>query len=419
MIVAIVSLTQRLPPMQKKIFPWMQESFRWYGPQDTVTLADIRQCGATGVFTALHHIPYGEAWPLEDILQRKQELAAYELAWVAAEPVPVSEAIKSRSAGSERHLENYCETLRRLGQAGIHVVLNCFMPVLEWVRTDLTRRLPDGKICLSFDPCQFAAFERFILQRPGAKADYSEMEWKQAADFFGAMSPAEQQAFGERILGMLPGFHQAFSAAQLRERIELYAGIDETQLRRNLHAFLEAVVPVAEQAGVRLAMHPDDPPFSLLGLPRILSTESDFQTMLAMVDSPANGLGCCTGSLGPRADNDLPGMVRRLGSKIHAIHLRNVQREADRAFFEADHLRGSVDMPAVVEAILEEQGRRVATGREDVSIPMRPDHGHLMLDDLRKPPPKNPGYACIGRMRGLAELRGLQQGLAHAMTLHP
>jgi mannonate dehydratase len=363
----------------------------------------------------LHHIPYGEAWPIEDIRQRKAELALEGLSWDAVEAVPISEAIKARSGDCEQHLENYRITLRRLGEEGIKVVLNCFMPVLEWVRTDLSRELPDGKRCLSFNPIEFAAFELFLLKRPNADSDYSHLQLEQASRFMQGMSMDQRQQFCDRILGMLPGFHQVFTIAQLRDRLRAYEGIDAAQLKLNLKYFLEAVVPVAESLGIRLAMHPDDPPIPIFGLPRILSTESDFAAMCAMVDSPANGICFCTGSLGARADNDLPGMVDRLGAKIHAVHLRNVLRENEGAFYESDHLGGSVDMSAVVTSLLKEQTRRYRAGRTDFQLSFRPDHGHVMLDDLHKPPVKNPGYTCIGRMRGLAELRGLQHGISSVL----
>lgn len=393
----------------------MRECFRWFGPFDTVSLRDIRQCGATGVYTSLHHIPYGEPWPIEDIRQRKAELAAEGLRWEAVEAVPVSEAIKARSRDCERHLENYRTTLSRLGKEGIEVVVNCFMPVLEWVRSDLSRVLPDGKRCLSFNPIEFAAFEVFLLKRRFSEKDYSQSQLEQASRFLHAMSVEQRQEVSDRILGMLPGFHPVFTLDELRERLAIYEGIDAARLRSNLKYFLESVIPVAESSGIRLAMHPDDPPVPILGLPRVLSTERDFASMCEMVNSPANGICFCTGSLGARADNDLPGLVDRLGKRIYAVHLRNVIREDGGAFFESDHLSGSVDMPAVVTSLLKEQSRRYLEGRIDYQLSFRPDHGHVMLDDLNKPPVKNPGYTCIGRMRGLAELRGLQQGLGYAV----
>lgn len=392
----------------------MLESFRWYGPDDPVTLRDIRQTGAEGIYTALHHIPYGEAWPLDEIRQRKALLEAEAMRWVAVEPIPISEDIKTRTDKCDQHIENYCESVRNLGRAGIEVVLNCFMPALEWMRTELAYVLEDGSECLYYDPSHFAAFEIYLLKRPGAEQDFTQQQLEDGGRFFHGMNSGEQEAFSRRLCGMFPGIELQLTLDQLRERLRPYQEIDAAQLKANLKYFLEAVVPVAEESGVRLAMHPDDPPFPILGLPRVVSTESDYSEMLEMVESPANGICFCTGSLGSRDDNDLLGMVDRLGSRIHAVHLRNVQRLPSGAFYEADHLAGSVDMPAVVKALLNEQKKRRENGRSDCRLTFRPDHGHAMLDDLNKPPLPNPGYTCLGRSRGLAELRGLQMGLVSA-----
>lgn len=393
----------------------LEESFRWYGPRDRVRLADVRQTGATGIYTALHHIPYGEVWPKEDILRRKREIEDAGLGWVAVEAVSVSEAIKSGGPDRDRHLENYCETLRRLGAAGVHVVLNCFMPVFEWVRTDFARRLPDGKTCLAYNPVHFAAFDLAILKRPGAENDYPESIIEQALAWAASLPTEELDAFRRRICGMLPGFDPAFTEVEVLDRIHAFQDLGADGLRQNLRVFLETVVPVAEESGVRLAMHPDDPPFAIFGLPRILSTEADFVDMLAMVDSPANGIGLCTGSLGVRADNDIPGMIERLGSHIHAVHLRNVMREQGGAFYESDHLGGSVDLVATMRALIGEVRQRMESGREDWRLSFRPDHGHVMLDDLEKEEIPNPGYTLLGRMRGLAELRGVQETLRRCL----
>lgn len=387
------------------------ESFRWYGPRDVVTLNAIRQCGARGVYTALHEIPYGEVWPIEAIRERKALIERAGLEWVAVEAVSISEAIKAGTKERDRHIDNYRASLRALGQCGVDVVLNCFMPVFEWVRTDFNRRLPDGKTCLAYDPVQFAAFDVFTLQRETAAKDYPETVLEAAEVYHERQTDLEREAATQQILSMLPGFYPAFTLEEIRERVALYADLGPEGLRNNLEYFLKAVMPVAEEAGVRLAMHPDDPPFPIFGLPRILSTEADFATMLRMVDSPANGIALCSGSLGARADNDLPGFVERLGPRIHALHLRNVRREREMAFYESDHLEGSVDMPALVKALLNEQARRRAEGRPDWRLSFRPDHGHVMLDDLEKPPIANPGYTLLGRMRGLAELRGIQRAL--------
>lgn len=397
-------------------WPLLEESFRWYGPRDRVRLSDIRQTGATGVYTALHHIPYGEAWPIEDIARRKREIEESGLRWTAVEAVSVSEAIKSGGPERDRHLENYCETVKRLGAAGVDVVLNCFMPVFEWVRTDFARPLPDGKTCLAYDPVHFAAFDLYMLKRPNAASDYSESICARAERWIASLTSEARAAFRKRICGMLPGFDPAFTEKEVLERIAGYQDLGSSGLRRHLRTFLETVVPVAEKAGVRLAMHPDDPPFPIFGLPRILSTEADFVELLRMVDHPANGIALCTGSLGARPDNDIPGFVRRLGDRIHAAHLRNVTRDASGAFYESDHLGGSADLIATVNALLEENLRRRKSGRADWRLSFRPDHGHVMLDDLAKEEIPNPGYTLLGRLRGLAELRGVQEALAYIIA---
>lgn len=393
----------------------MEEAMRWFGPKDSVSLAEIRQTGATVVFSALHDIPYGEAWPAERIVQRRDEIAAAGLAWRVVESVPVSEAIKTRSGDWARHIENYRLTLERLGAAGIRVVVYNFMPVMDWVRTDLKHRLPDGSEALLYDPAKFAAFDLFALRRPGAETDWSPAQQAAAAAFWRSQSAAEQAAFTKQTLDLFPGVRLGLTVDDFRAMLAKYAAINADRLRENLRLFLEAVVPAAERAGVRLAIHPDDPPFPVLGLARVVSTEADLKAVLAMVESPANGLCYCTGSLSARADNDLAGVVRRLGPRINAVHLRSVQREADGVFFEANHLEGNVDMPAVVQALLAEQATRRAAGRADWQVALRPDHGHMMLDDFRRAAPECPGYPLIGRLRGLAELRGLQVGISRLM----
>ncbi len=385
---------------------------RWFGPGDTVSLNEIRQTGATAVFTALHEIPYGEAWPAAAIAERQAAIAAAGLEWRIVESVPVHEGIKTRTGDFARFLENYRLTLQRLGAAGIEVVVYNFMPVLDWVRTDLRHRLPDGSEALLYDPVKFAAFDLFALQRPGAAAEWGAERTEAARRYWTSISSAEQTAFTQQTLDLFPGVRLGLTVEDFRAMLARYAAIDATRLREHLRLFLEAVVPTAEAAGVRLAIHPDDPPFSVLGLARIVSTEADLQQVLAMVDSPANGLCYCTGSLGVRADNDLAGMVRRLGPRIHAVHLRSVQREPDGVFYEANHLEGSADMAGVVRALLDEQRARRSAGRADWRLTLRPDHGHVLLDDFTRPAPACPGYPLIGRLRGLAELRGLQHGLA-------
>lgn len=385
---------------------------RWFGPGDTVSLAEIRQTGATAVFSALHEIPYGEAWPAEAIAARQTEIAAGGLAWRIVESVPVHESIKTRTGDFARCIENYRTTLRRLGTAGIDVVVYNFMPVLDWVRTDLHHRLPDGTEALLYDPVKFAAFDLFALRRPGAENDFTAAQQAAAKAFWEGQTETQRDAFTQQTLDLFPGVRLGLTVEDFRAMLARYAAIDAARLRENLRLFLAAIVPVAEEAGVRLAIHPDDPPFSVLGLPRIVSTENDLAAVLEMANSPANGLCYCTGSLSARADNDLAGIVQRLGERIHAVHLRSVQREPNGVFYEADHLGGSVDMPAVVQALLEQQAARRSAGRKDWRVALRPDHGHMMLDDFRRPAPACPGYSIAGRTRGLAELRGLQRGLA-------
>lgn len=393
----------------------MEEAMRWFGPNDSVTLAEIRQTGATAVFSALHEIPYGEAWPAELIAARRDQIAAAGLAWRVVESVPVSEAIKTRTGDFARHIENYRLTLRRLGAAGIDVVVYNFMPVLDWVRTDLSHRLPDGTEALLYDPTKFAAFDLFGLARPGAENDFTDAQRTAAAAYWDSLDDSSRAAFIRQTLDLFPGVRLNLSLDDFRGMLARYAQIDAARLAEHLRLFLAEIVPTAAAAGVRLAIHPDDPPFSVLGLPRIVSTEEQLRAILAMVDSPANGLCYCTGSLSARADNDLAGIVSRLGSRIHAVHLRAVQREPDGTFYEANHLEGSMDMPSVVRALLEEQAARLRAGRGDWRVALRPDHGHVMLDDFRRAAPTCPGYPLIGRLRGLAELRGLQVGLSSVL----
>ena len=389
----------------------MKESMRWFGPADPVSLQDIRQCGCAGVMTSLHHIAYGELWSREEIVRRKEMLAEHGLEWLAVESVPVSEDIKTRSGDYLRHLENYQQTIRNLGAEGIDTVVYNFMPVLDWIRTDMAYRLEDGSECLHFDPVKFAMFEIHMLQRDGAEKDYTPEQCEQAAALFASMSDEERVAFERTIIDVFPGMDFNFTLQDIRDLLARYAAIGRAELTEHLRLFLETVLPVCEEAGVRLAVHPDDPPWSVLGLPRIVSTEEDLKSIVSMIDSPANGICFCAGSLSARADNDLPGMMKRLGHRMNALHLRSTQRNPDGTMQEATHLEGSVDMVALVRAVLDEMTVREAQGRPDAQLVFRPDHGLVMLDDLKKPPLKTPGYTCIGRMRGLAEIRGLQLGL--------
>jgi len=393
----------------------MQECMRWYGPTDQVPLQYIRQAGASGVYTSLHEIAYGEKWQRERIAQRKRLIEQHGLKWVAVESVPVHEDIKTRSGDYRRYIENYKETLHSLGEEGIDLVIYNFMPVLDWVRTDLAYRLDDGSECLYFNPVQFAAFEIHILQRQGAESCYGKEQLKQAKEFYDSLTNSEKKTFEKTIIDVFPGCKLGLSIDDIREMIAVYDRIDAEQLKENYFQFLREVIPVAEAAGVRMAVHPDDPPFPILGLPRIVSTADDLRQILEAVDSPANGLCFCTGSLSPRADNNLPQMIRNFGSRIHCAHLRSTHRNSDGSFYEADHLGGSVDMYEVVRELLLEMQKRKTVGRPDWRLAFRPDHGHTMLDDLEKQTPDNPGYSAIGRLRGLAEIRGLQLGIGRGL----
>lgn len=390
----------------------MVEGMRWFGPADSVTLAEIRQTGATAVFSSLHDVPYGEVWSTEAIVARRDEIARAGLRWAVVESVPVHESIKTRTGDFRRHLENFRVTLERLGAAGVEVVIYNFMPGMDWVRTDLHHRLPDGAEALRYDPVKIAAFDLLALRRPGAERDFTAEQQDAAQEYWSGQTEAARQAFIAQTLDLFPGVRLGLTLDGLRARLAAYNAIDADRLREHLRLFLEEIVPAAEQAGVRLAVHPDDPPFPVFGLPRIVSTEADLAGIITMVRSPANGLCYCTGSLGARGDNDLPGIVRRLGERINAVHLRSVQREPGGVFYEANHLEGSMDMAAVVRALLEVQAARRQQGRTDCQLTLRPDHGHMLLDDFTRSAPACPGYSLIGRLRGLAELRGLQVGLS-------
>lgn len=395
----------------------MLENMRWYGPSDPVPLQHIRQSGATGVYTSLHQIPYGEVWPREAIRERKQLVEAAGLRWIAVESVPVHEDIKTRSGDYQRYIENYKRTLENLGAEGLELVIYNFMPVLDWVRTDMAYRLDDGSECLYFNPVQFAAFEIYLLKREGAEHDYTAEQLAEAKVFIEGLSDDQRQQFESTLIDVFPGCKMGLKIEDVRQMLAAYKNIDRHQLKEHFRLFLEAVIPSAVAAGVRMAVHPDDPPYAIMGLPRIVSCEEDLEDLLEMVDSPANGLCFCTGSFSPRADNDLPYMIKRFGSRIHCAHLRSTQRNEDGSFYEAAHLEGSIDMYAIVRALLEEMQRRRGAGRSDWQLPFRPDHGHTMLDDLGKTAPDNPGYSAIGRLRGLAELRGLQMGLSRTLQL--
>ncbi|MGX9241097.1 mannonate dehydratase [Pantoea dispersa] len=390
----------------------MKQTWRWYGPDDPVSLADARQAGATGIVTALHHIPNGEVWPVEEIMQRKAMIEAAGLVWSVVESVPIHEEIKTGSGQCQQWISNYQQSLRNLAQCGIHTVCYNFMPILDWTRTDLAFELPDGAKALRFDQIEFAVFELHILQRQGAEHDYSAEERDEAAARFASMSDEHKLRLTRNIIAGLPGAEEGYTLAQFRAQLARYDGIDKARLREHFATFLRGIIPVAEEVGIRMAVHPDDPPRPILGLPRIVSNADDLQWMIDTIDSPANGFTMCTGSYGVLAENDLAGMVKRFGPRIYFAHLRSTRREANpKTFNEAAHLAGDVDMFAVIKAIAEEEQRRRNAGQEDL-IPMRPDHGHQMLDDLHKK--TNPGYSAIGRLKGLAEIRGVELAIHRA-----
>ena len=388
----------------------MTQTWRWYGPNDPVSLLDVRQAGATGVVNALHHIPNGDIWSVKEIQKRKNEIEKVGLTWDVVESLPVHEKIKTRSADFEQIIENYKESMKNLAACGVYVICYNFMPILDWTRTRLDMPLENGSLALEYNASELRIFDLCILRREGAEQDYPFEEIEQAKNQFKNLEALDIQRISDNMLKGLPGSEEGYSMEEFKAMLDTYKGINADKLRSHLVQFLSEIIPLAEELGIRMCIHPDDPPFTLLGLPRVMSTQADYQFIFDQVPPMSNGITFCTGSLGVRADNDLPAIFDAFADRVHFLHLRSTKRDAEGNFYEADHLTGDVDMFEIITRVIKEQRRRVAENRQDASIPMRPDHGHQMLDDLVKLK-INPGYSAIGRLKGLAELRGLEWGI--------